>query len=110
MKILLDESIPGKLKKDFGSGHEVWTVKEKGWLGLKNGVLLKLMLEDGFEIFITVDQNLQYQQNIKELPILIIVLCASDNRRESLSKLIPQVLERIEQSDGEDKERVIEVS
>ena len=53
MKILLDESLPRKLKIDFGSVHEVWTVREKNWLGQKNGALLKLMVEDHFELFIT---------------------------------------------------------
>ena len=65
MKILLDESLPRKLKNDFGTNHELWTVKEKGWLGQKNGALLKLMADDGFELFVTVDQNLPYQQNVE---------------------------------------------
>jgi len=51
MKILLDESLPRKLRSDFGSEHEVWTVRDKGWIGKKNGVLLKLMTENGFELF-----------------------------------------------------------
>lgn len=46
MKILLDESIPRKLKNDFGNVHEVYTVRDKDWLGYKNGVLLKLMVEE----------------------------------------------------------------
>ena len=54
MKILLDESLPLKLRSDFGVEHEVLTVRDKGWLGKKNGELLKLMLEDGFELFITI--------------------------------------------------------
>jgi hypothetical protein len=52
MKILLDESLPRKLKNDFGEEHEVWAVRDKNWLGVKNGQLLKLMVADGFEIFI----------------------------------------------------------
>ncbi len=84
MKILLDESLPRKLRNDFGDEHEVWNVKDKGWLGKKNGELLKLMTEDDFELFITVDQNLQYQQNVERLSVTIIVLCATDNRRETL--------------------------
>ena len=51
MKILLDESLPRKLKNDFGTDHEVWTVRDKGWLGQKNGSLLRLMIENNFEIF-----------------------------------------------------------
>ena len=44
MKILLDESLPRKLRNDFGNEHDVWTVRDKGWLGKKNGELLKLMI------------------------------------------------------------------
>jgi predicted nuclease of predicted toxin-antitoxin system len=95
MKILLDESLPRKLRSDFGSEHEVWTVRDKGWLGKKNGELLKLMIADNFELFITVDKNLPYQQNLDRLPLTIFVLNAKDNRRSSLQKLIPLVFERI---------------
>ncbi|MEI6587041.1 MAG: hypothetical protein WCL56_13205 [Sediminibacterium sp.] len=95
MKILLDESLPRKLSTDFGSEHEVWTVRDKGWLGKKNGELLKLMIEDDFELFITVDKNLPYQQNLERLPLTIFVLNAKDNRRSTLQKLIPFVFEKI---------------
>ena len=95
MKILLDESLPTKLQRDFGKEHEVWTVKDKGWFGKKNGALLKLMIEDSFEIFITVDRNLPYQQSLEQLPLIIIVLCAVNNRRETLKALVPKIFERI---------------
>jgi len=54
MKILLDESLPRKLKYDFGVDHEVLTISDKGWLGKKNGELLRLMIDNGFELFVTV--------------------------------------------------------
>ena len=92
MKILLDESLPRKLKYDFDKEHEVLSVREQGWLGKKNGVLLKLMAEYSFDLFITVDKNLQYQQNLEPIPPTIVVLRASDNRRETLSLLIPKIL------------------
>lgn len=95
MKILLDESLARKLRSDFGSEHEVWNVRDKGWLGKKNGELLKLMIADNFQLFITVDKNLPYQQNLDRLPLTIFVLNAKDNRRSSLQKLIPLVFERI---------------
>jgi len=95
MKILLDESLPAKLKYDFNNLHEVWTVRDKGWLGKKNGALINLMVESGFELFITVDRNLSYQQNLSRLPITIFVLCAINNRRETLSKLIPKLFDRL---------------
>ncbi len=106
MKILLDESLPRKLKNDFGADHEVLTVREQDWLGKKNGELLTLMSENKFDLFITVDRNLQYQQNLEHLSITIFVLCAVDNRRESLKKLIPKLFEIIKKGD---LQRVIEI-
>ena len=58
-EILLDESLPIKLKADFGPEHEVYTVRDKGWLGQKNGALLQLIVENGFELFVTADRNLR---------------------------------------------------
>jgi len=96
MKFLLDESLPAKLKRDFvHEAHEIWTVRDKGWLGKKNGTLLSLMIADGFDFFITIDRNLPYQQNTERLPLTIFVLCAKDNRRETLKALVPKVFERI---------------
>ena len=97
MRILLDESLPRKLKADFGQEHEVWTVRDKRWLGQKNGALLRLLVEDGFELFVTVDRNLPYQQNTERLPLTIFVLCAKDNRRETLAALIPKLFLSVEQ-------------
>ena len=99
MKILLDESLPRKLRNDFGSLHDVWTVRDKGWLGKKNGELLKLMIDNGFELFVTIDRNLPYQQNLARLSITIFVLCAKDNRRETLKLLIPKLFERLNKGD-----------
>ena len=95
MKILLDESLPRKLKNDFGKDHEVWTVRDKGWLSKRNGELLKLMINDGFELFVTADQNLQYQQKVEKLPLTIAVLRGSDNRLSTLQNLIPLLFKRI---------------
>jgi predicted nuclease of predicted toxin-antitoxin system len=107
MKILLDESLPRKLKQDFGSDHEVWTVRDKQWLGKKNGILLNLMANENFDVFVTVDRNLPFQQNLTKLVLTIIVLCAADNRRETLAQLIPKMFERLEQGDIQ---KVIEIS
>lgn len=107
MKILLDESLPRKLRLDFGPEHEVWTVRDKGWLSKKNGELLKLIEENNFEIFITVDKNLQHQQNLQGLSVTVVILIAKDNRLQTLRKLIPKLFERI----INDKARkVIEIS
>lgn len=107
MKILLDESLPRKLKIDFGIDHETWTVRDKGWLSKMNGELLKLMIEDGFELFVTADQNLQYQQKLEKLPLTIAVLRGSDNRLRTLSILVPLLFKRINEGN---LPNVIEIS
>jgi len=107
MKILLDESLPRKLRNSFGQEHEVWTVRDMDWLGKKNGELLRLMIENNFELFVTVDRNLPYQQNLTRLPLTIFILCAINNRLETLQKLIPKIFERLEQGD---LQNVIEIT
>ncbi len=107
MKILLDESLPRKIRNDFSTGHEVFTVRDQGWLGKKNGELLTLMVEAKFNLFITVDRNLRYQQNLEQLPFTIIILWAKDNRRATLSPLIPRIFERLME---ENHLNIIEVS
>ncbi len=84
MKILLDENLPKKLKINFAAEHGVYTVREKSWNGKKNGELLGLMTLDGFDAFLTIDKNLQHQQNIRRFPIKLIILDAPNNKIETL--------------------------
>jgi predicted nuclease of predicted toxin-antitoxin system len=107
MKILLDESLPRKLRYDFEETHEVITVRDKGWLGKKNGELFKLIAEEKFELFVTVDRNLSYQQNLEKIPFIIIVLHGVDNRRETLKLLIQKLFIRL--ADNR-LQKVIEIS
>ena len=93
MKILLDECLPRRLKQSL-TGHTVFTVPEKGWAGTKNGALLRLAASE-FDVFITIDKNLQYQQNLKEAPLPVIVLIAADNKIETLMPLMPKVLDTL---------------
>ena len=68
MKILLDENIDVRFKNLFDATvHQVFTVKDMDWLGIKNGELLKLLEENHFDVLIAVDKNLPYQQNIKNV-------------------------------------------
>lgn len=90
MKLLLDECIDRKLAREF-VGYEVKTVPQMGWAGTKNGQLLTLAAAE-FDIFITVDRNLSFQQNLPEFDIAVIVLQASSNRLADLKPLIPKVL------------------
>lgn len=90
MKLLLDENLPKKLKADF-SNHEVYTVRGKGWGGIKNGQLLELMLTENFDALLTFDKNLQYQQNFKKYTLTVFVLSASINTYTELTKLSPKI-------------------
>ncbi|MBE9229658.1 DUF5615 family PIN-like protein [Phormidium sp. LEGE 05292] len=90
MKLLLDECIDRKLAREF-VGYEVKTVPQMGWTGTKNGQLLTLAAAE-FDVFITVDRNLSFQQNLPEFDIAVIVLQASSNRLADLKPQIPKVL------------------
>ncbi len=90
MKLSLDENLPKKLKKDFPK-HEIYTVTDKSWNGKKNGELLSLMLDEGFDILLTFDQNLEHQQNFAKYPITVIVLIAENNTYAVLSEIIENV-------------------
>lgn len=86
MKILLDENIDVRFKNFFDATlYSVFTIKDMGWLGIKNGFLLKLLEENSFDIFISVDKNFPYQQNKKVLPVLIIIL---NVRRNVLERIL----------------------
>jgi hypothetical protein len=92
MLLLLDENIPKRLKSDL-SAHEVFTIRECGWSGLSNGMLLKKLIENNFNALITFDKNLQFQQNFKTYPITVIVLNAHINKYSVLTKLSPKILD-----------------
>ena len=75
MKVLLDEKLAHRLRKNLGP-HEVFTVSYKGWAGLKNGELLRVAEEIGIEVFLTGDQTLPYEQRLEGRKIAIVVLSA----------------------------------
>ena len=81
MRILLDESLPRPLTKLL-TGHEVRTVTELRWTGLKNGALLT-RAANSFDVLLTADQNIEFQQNLIKLPVAVVVLVADTNRLES---------------------------
>ncbi|MDX2190176.1 MAG: hypothetical protein SFY32_09950 [Bacteroidota bacterium] len=90
MKLLLDENLPKKLKLDF-TEYEIYTTFEKGWAGISNGNLLKLLLENEFDALLTFDKNLQFQQNFSKYPIKVIVINASDNSYLTLKNYINKI-------------------
>ncbi len=93
MRILLDECLPRKLKREL-LPHTAMTVTEIGWSGIKNGALLRLA-ETQFDIFLTADRNLPYQQNVSSYNIAV-VLVARNNRIDTLRQLAPGVLEALQ--------------
>ena len=94
MRVLLDECLPRRLKQEVDA-DVVRTVPEMGWASTKNGALLRLAAQD-FDIFLTNDQNIEHQQNLKLFDLAIIVLVARTNDIEDLKPLMPEANEALE--------------
>ncbi len=92
MRLLLDENLPKRLKQDFPE-HEIFTVHEKQWNGIKNGELLKRLVNNSFDALLTFDKNLQHQQNFLKYTITVFVLTAKINQYMELTKLTPKIKE-----------------
>jgi len=86
MKIILDECLPGSFKDEIPN-HQVQTVPEMGWAGKKNGELLKIIQAE-FDVLITVDRNLYFQQLVKSLRIAVVVLVAPTNRLSDFNSFL----------------------
>ena len=87
MRLLLDECVPKRLKREL-LGHEVKTVQDMGWAGIKNGALLKLA-DAQFDALLTVDQGIEYQHNFSGLKIGVVVMLAASNDVDDLRPLLP---------------------
>jgi predicted nuclease of predicted toxin-antitoxin system len=91
MRVLVDECLPRFLRRVL-PGHFVQTAQDCGWAGIKNGELL-ILAEEQFDVFLTSDKNLRYQQNLAERKIAIIELPA--NRRAVVKLLVPRLIEAL---------------
>jgi hypothetical protein len=91
VRVLLDEQLPRHLTRDL-TGHQVRTVQEQGWAGLKNGELLQRAADDGFEVLVTANQNLEFQQNLSGSRLGVVV---SSIALEDLRPLVPAALAAI---------------
>ena len=89
MRLLLDECVPKRLKREL-PGHEARTVQDLGWAGIKNGALLKLA-NGQFDALLTVDQGIEYQQNLSGLTISVVIMMAPSNDVDDLRPLLPGV-------------------
>ncbi|MCC7486359.1 MAG: DUF5615 family PIN-like protein [Burkholderiales bacterium] len=93
MRVLLDECFPRALRRELPD-HEVRTVKEAGWAGVKNGELLRLAA-GRFDVLLTVDRNLEYQQNFSGVTLAVIVIVAPSNDVDVLRPLMSAVREAL---------------
>lgn len=90
MRILLDECLPTRLSRDL-IGHETRSVAAMGWTGRRNGELLRLAEQD-FDVSLTVDRNLSFQQDVGRFNLAVIVMAARSNQLRELRPLIAEVL------------------
>lgn len=93
MKVLVDECVDWRLSREL-VGHEAKTAHQMGWSTIKNGELLAMAAKE-FDVFVTVDRNLSFQQNIPAFAIAVIVLRAPSNRLVDLQLLVPELLASI---------------
>ena len=94
MRILLDENLNWRLKRDL-SGHDVESVPLLGWAGIQNGELLRQAANNGYEVLISMDSNMAYQQNLPVQSIALIVLHAPSNRLADTQPLMSKVLQAL---------------
>jgi hypothetical protein len=94
VRVLLDEQLPRQLVP-FLIGHEVRTVQQQSWAGLRNGALLDAAEGAAFSVLVTGDQSLQFQQNLATRKIGVVVLCGVSNAIEDLLPLVPDALQAI---------------
>lgn len=105
MRVLLDECVPKRLGQAI-VGHDVSTVPQQGWSGKKNGELLRVMEAAGWDVLLTVDQGINFQQNLKGAALAIVVMFGASNQLADLLPLVPDVLEALEEIQSGD---VVEV-
>jgi hypothetical protein len=94
MRILLDECLDERLRNHF-PGHDCQTAGYAGFAGMKNGELLTAAEQANFEVFLTVDQGIEYQQNLASRKLTIILFCAKSNRLKDLLLLVPACMARL---------------
>ena len=91
MRVLLDECVPRKLK-NFLTGHECQTVPEARLAGRKNGELLSLAEQAGFDVFVTLDQGFEFEQNLRARKVAVVLVRGRTSRMADLLPLIPEIL------------------
>ncbi|MCY7287855.1 MAG: DUF5615 family PIN-like protein [Cryobacterium sp.] len=93
MRILLDESVPSRLSALL-TGHEAVSVQRRGWAGIKNGKLLALAATE-FDVLLTADKGIEFQQNLATLPIAVLIVLAHSNRLQDMAPAVPIILKAL---------------
>ena len=93
MRVLLDACLPRRLKREI-VGHDARTVPEMGWASKRNGELLALAAAE-FDVFLTADRNLSYQQDVSTFDVAVVVVVAQSNSIDDLRPLAPKILEAL---------------
>lgn len=94
-RILVDESLPQELALAI-RGYSAASVRAQGWSGLRNGVLLRAARDAGFNVLLTADQSLPFQQNLTRIGIAVVVISGVRNRMRDLRPLIPEMMLALE--------------
>ncbi len=90
MRILLDEQLNWRLARAFSNMHEVRAVRDMGWIGLRNGDLLRLA-EREFDVMVTMDRNMEHQQNLPRYNLAVILLVSRSNRLEDTEGFLSEI-------------------
>ena len=98
MRVLLDENLPHDLASELVE-HDVATVQGLGWAGIKNGELLQ-RATDKIDAFLTMDRNIEHQQNVGALSFGIVLIRARSNRMPDLRRLVKDILGALEHVEG----------
>jgi uncharacterized protein DUF5615 len=97
VRILFDEDVPRPLRYDL-IGHDVSTVQEMGWDSMTNRVLLGLATAAGFDVLLTCDRGIQYQQNVPALGLAIVVLAVPNTKLDTIHPFVPEILALLDTS------------
>ena len=90
MRVLIDEQLNWRVARVFSDAHEVYSVREMGWTGMRNGDLLDAA-EREFDVLITMDRNMEHQQHLPQYNLAVILLIARSNRLEDTEKFVPEI-------------------
>jgi predicted nuclease of predicted toxin-antitoxin system len=91
MKLLLDENLPHDLRHLL-VGHDVFTVAYMGWKSLENGTLLKTAGDAGFDVMLTLDSGVEYEQHMAALPAAVLIIKCKSSKMDDLRPLVPEIL------------------